>query len=147
MEPIATFIRRSTGSRRNGMRERARQRGFSLIEMMMALFILAVSILGLTAVTIKSMQVNVGNDLRNTAIRLANQKVEDLTAQPIDDITTDSVTEDIRLRNGAITKSFTTGWNVTPQTHDLKQIVIIVSYDFGGHSNLYKTVLFKHRAI
>lgn len=58
--------------------------GFSLIEMMIALFILTVAVLGLLDLTITSIKTNMQNDIRNTAVRLTSQTAEVLLARPFD---------------------------------------------------------------
>src|SRR3989338_7623526 len=72
----------------------AADKAFSLIEMMIALFILTVAVLGLLNLTITSIRVNLQNDMRNTSIRLTSQTAEILLAQPIDSVATCGLTPD-----------------------------------------------------
>jgi len=69
-------------------------KGFSLVEMMIALFILTVAVLGLLELTITSIRTNLQNDMRNTSIRLTSQTAEILLAQPIDSVATCGLTPD-----------------------------------------------------
>jgi len=68
--------------------------GFSLIEMMTALVIIALTLLVLSAVLIHAIKINVVNDLRNAAIRLTNQTAEILLALPFDSIHSCGLTAD-----------------------------------------------------
>jgi prepilin-type N-terminal cleavage/methylation domain-containing protein len=68
--------------------------GFSLIEMMTALVIIALTLLVLSAVLIHAIKINVVNDLRNAAIRLTNQTAEILLALPFDSIRSCGLTAD-----------------------------------------------------
>lgn len=68
--------------------------GFSLIEMMIALVIMALTLLALSAVMIHAIQVNIGNDLRNMAIRLSGQTAELMFALPFDSLRSCGVAAD-----------------------------------------------------
>jgi len=68
--------------------------GFSLIEMMTALVIIALTLLVLSAVLIHAIKINVVNDLRNAAVRLTNQTAEVLLALPFDSIHSCGLTAD-----------------------------------------------------
>jgi prepilin-type N-terminal cleavage/methylation domain-containing protein len=68
--------------------------GFSLIEMMTALVIIALTLLVLSAVLIHAIKINVVNDLRNAAIRLTNQTAEVILALPFDSIRSCGLTAD-----------------------------------------------------
>lgn len=106
-----------------------RHRGFSLVEMMVALVILSISILALTSITLTSMKANVGNDARNAAVRLTGEVTETLFKVPFDDLVSSvdpHETRTVRLRG--TDKNFTVSWTVTPTTATLKQIVIKVKY-------------------
>lgn len=69
-------------------------KAFSLVEMMIALFILTVAVLGLLELTITSIKTNLQNDMRNASIRLTSQTAEILLAQPIDSVATCGLTPD-----------------------------------------------------
>lgn len=63
-------------------------KGFSLIEMMIALVIILFTMLAMFAALATSISVNLGNDIRNAAIKLTNQTAEVLLALPFDRVTT-----------------------------------------------------------
>jgi prepilin-type N-terminal cleavage/methylation domain-containing protein len=68
--------------------------GFSLIEMMTALVIIAFTLLVLSSVLIHAIKINVVNDLRNAAIRLTSQIAEVTLALPFDSIRSCGLTAD-----------------------------------------------------
>lgn len=78
------------------------KKGFSLIELMIALFIITVAVLGLLTLTITSIQTNMQNDIRNTATRLTSQTAEILLARPIDTISTCGITLDSTITTGSV---------------------------------------------
>jgi prepilin-type N-terminal cleavage/methylation domain-containing protein len=78
-----------------GMKTNVRNsNGFSLIEMMTALVIIALTLLVLSAVLIHAIQTNVVNDLRNAAIRLTSQTAEVILALPFESIRSCGLTAD-----------------------------------------------------
>jgi type IV pilus assembly protein PilV len=60
-------------------------KGFSLVEMLMAMVIILVSILGLFQVTLLSIDSNVTNLLRDEAVRLAEERMDRLKSLPVTD--------------------------------------------------------------
>jgi len=74
-------------------------RGFSLVEMMMALIIMSISFLALSAVMAGAISVNLENEMRNAAIRLTSQTAEALLSLPIDGIATCGITKDSSAPN------------------------------------------------
>jgi prepilin-type N-terminal cleavage/methylation domain-containing protein len=69
-------------------------KGFSLIEMMIAIVIMAISFLALSAAMVSSISVNIENELMNNAVRLTIQTAEVLLSQPIDSVNSCGVTAD-----------------------------------------------------
>lgn len=124
-------------------------RGFSLVEMMIALVILSVSILGMTSMTLTTIRTNVENDLRNAAIRLTSEVAEELAALPIEDVIATPVgtpeTRQVSIRGANV--AFKVERVVTPLTNDLRQVDITVRYSFKGIDNKSNSaVIYKHRA-
>jgi prepilin-type N-terminal cleavage/methylation domain-containing protein len=77
------------------MRTNARNNsGFSLIEMITALVITALTLLVLSTVMMYAIRINFSNELRNAAIRLTNQTAEILLALPFDAIHSCGLTAD-----------------------------------------------------
>jgi len=127
-------------------------KGFTLVEMMVALVILSVSILALTGVTLMSIKTNIDNDTRNTAVRLISEVTEDLFGADFDGATlstdaadnphTQAYTLDIRGH----AQTYNVSWVVTAPTFETKQIVITVSYDVKGQTKTNRSVVFRSRS-
>jgi prepilin-type N-terminal cleavage/methylation domain-containing protein len=150
-------------------------KGFSLIELMVAVVIIAVAMLALSSVMINAITVNLGNDLRNTSLRLTQQTAEALLALPIESISSCGLTPDKNASNysAAYTydnankclgnteeyknypdpvqsikgfqQPFNIAWSVTALSNDLRQITISVSYRHRNEDHLNNAVVYKHR--
>lgn len=119
--------------------------GFSLVEMMIALLILAVSILGMTTLTLTSINANFENDLRNTAIRVTSEVAEELGSLPIENVVSaPEATRQVSVRGTSIPYYVTL--NVTPLNVDLLQVNIQVRYTYKGNNRYNSAVVYKHRA-
>lgn len=118
--------------------------GFSLIEMLIALIILSVSILGMTSVTLLTMRTNLENDLRNAAIRVTTEVAEDLGAMPIENVIDGIETRQTSIRG--INIPYTVVLDVENLTNDLRQVNITVSYTSKGVTKTNSAVVYKHRA-
>lgn len=137
-------------------------KGFSLIELLVALVIMMVTMLALLTAILNSMNVNLANDMRNTAIRLTNQTAEALLSTTFedglvsagsharDDADATQTQKGIPLENQAIRKrqvAFDLSWDVVSQTGNVKQITITVGYSIKGQSFSNVGVVYKNRAI
>jgi prepilin-type N-terminal cleavage/methylation domain-containing protein len=151
--------------------------GFSLVEMLVALVIIAITLLGLSAATLSSINVNLGNDLRNTGVRLTNQTAEILLALPVDGINSCGMTPDpdgpnynasytyddtnaclgigadyTRFPNPVqsvkgFKQNFNITWGVTALNSNLRQITITVAYRYRNENFTNNAVIYKHRAL
>jgi prepilin-type N-terminal cleavage/methylation domain-containing protein len=121
-------------------------RGFTLIEMLIALVILSVSILAMTSMTLTAIRTNLDNDLRNAAIRLTAEVAEDLGALPIESVVATGTpeTRQVSIRGGVFPYQVTR--TVTPLSNDLRQVNITVSYTSKGVTKTNSAVVYKHRA-
>jgi len=117
--------------------------GFTLLEMMIATFILSVSILALTAVTITSIKVNLENDARSAAVRLTSEVTDDLFSVDFDGLKTLTTALKPKVNIRGIEKEFTVNWTVTSTTATLKQVVITVSYDIKGKNFTNRSVIYR----
>lgn len=125
-------------------------RGFTIVEMLIALLILSVSILALTGVSIMAIHTNLENDTRNAAVRLVSTVTGDLYEYPFDDpllaenepgTSPHSQTYEIDLRG--VKKTFTAEWLVTDTSDDLKQIEITIKYTLRGDQYSNSAVVFR----
>jgi prepilin-type N-terminal cleavage/methylation domain-containing protein len=141
------------------------KKGFTLIELMIALVIIMVSMLALLSSIVTSISANMGNEIRNTAIRVTNETAEALLALPIDDAELSTGSSHVNTfttgPNGQQVKgfpnpvqrirsydvSYTITWVVTAPSANLKQINITVSYPYKNQTNANASLVYKHRAI
>lgn len=119
-------------------------RGFSLIEMMIALVILSVSILGMTSLSLTMMRSNNETEMRNAAVRLTSEVAEDLGALTIEDVVDGTSTREVSIRGKNI--PFTVILDVESLTNDVSQVDITVSYIIKGITKTNSAVVYKHRA-
>jgi len=151
------------------MAARARlNRGFSLVEMMIAIAIIMISMLAVLTAILKSAQTNLENDVRNTAIRITNQTAEVLYALPATLTYTDpELTDGTHTRAAGNTtqnekgfpfltqtvrqsqQAYTIDWSVVSQTNTVKEVTISVRYTLKkNNQNFTNTaVIYKHAAI
>ena len=140
-----------------------RRGGFSLIEMMIAIVIIMVSMLAMLAMILVSINTNMTNDLRNTAISIANQTAEALLALPLDDaeLTVDSVHERAPGDAGQNEKGFpdpnqnirglqhryAIEWIAKAPTPNVREVAITVGYEHKKRGHVYTTVIYKHATL
>ncbi len=150
-----------------------KNRGFSLIELIIAMVIIMISMLAVLTVILKSTTTNLQNDLRNTAIRITNQTAEALLALSIDDSDVSATLDPTGLTriasahtrtaspspqdNKGLPKTivsirgfqttYTITWDVAAPTGNVKQINITVGYTYKNRPLTNAVVVYKHRAI
>lgn len=140
-------------------------KGFSLIELMIALFILAFSLLGFLGVMATSIDSNLQNELRNTAIGLTTQVAETLLAQDFDavapadcsltpyDGTNTCIGSNFQMYPNpnitvrGFTQTYTITWTITDLNLNLKQITINTTYTHRGQNFSHDSVIYKHREL
>jgi type IV pilus assembly protein PilV len=99
-------------------------KGFTLIEIMVAIFILVVALLGVAAVTVSVINGNAFSKDITSATTLAQDKIEELKDTAYDSIVSGSDTSSIYTRT----------WTVTSPITDSKTIVVVVSWSRGGNT-------------
>lgn len=120
------------------------KRGFSLVEVILSIVVLASSFLGLSHVLSNTTIHNIDLDISTTAIFLARGKMAETTAKPFDDI--DSVATTGYIGNYsdysyAIAVDFVTAAdlnNVVVGPTDYKRIVVTVTHsNWSGNIEVY----------
>ena len=113
------------------------QKGFTLIEIMIAIFLLAVALLGLASVTTSVIKGNSFSQTLTTATTLAKDKMEDLKAATYTTDTqnasmwtgTDYAAADGTVQTSATGSYYTRSWSA-PGTAT-KTITVTVTWSFG----------------
>ncbi|HUJ19489.1 MAG TPA: prepilin-type N-terminal cleavage/methylation domain-containing protein [Nitrospirota bacterium] len=144
-----------------------KNKGFTLVEMMMAIVIIMVSMMALVTMMMMSMNANLANDMRGAAVRVTNQTAEALLAIPttpdsaVDPLLSagthsriagDSANQDsrgfpkIQQSIRGTSQSFNIQWSVTDTTSTVKQIEVNVGYQNlkTGQTFTNSALVFKH---
>jgi prepilin-type N-terminal cleavage/methylation domain-containing protein len=143
-----------------------KNKGFTLIEMMIAIMIIMISMLALGTMMEMTIDTNMTNEMRSTAVRLTNQTAEALLAIPttqdsvIDPLLTASTTTYTRIASDShqdsvglpktqqsirgASKTFNIQWLVADTTPTMKQIQITVSYQYKGRTLTNSALVYKH---
>lgn len=152
-------------------------KGFTLVELLIAIFLITVSMFAVLTSMVTSIKMNVENDIRNTAVRLTNQTAETLLAlqwadvgglERVDSELTgdlDGVLHERGAANAdqdakglpALTQSvrnFRQDYRIQWVVEDLpplpaisKRITITVSYTRTGQELSNVAVIFRHRRV
>jgi prepilin-type N-terminal cleavage/methylation domain-containing protein len=142
-------------------------KGFSLIELMIALVILLISLLGLLAVLANCISANLCDEIRNTAVTLTAQTAEAIHGLPINDSDVlgdtkglihnrveEDANQDVKgfpkpaqdIRN--FRQRYGISWSVIDRNENLKEILISVTYiNPQGENNSHSAVIYKHRTL
>jgi prepilin-type N-terminal cleavage/methylation domain-containing protein len=138
-EPANVIKSKSILSRRLDLR------GFSLVEMMIALVILSISILALSSITITAIRENTKNHLRDSAVQITKETIENILAEPFDSLDDGTATRNVSLRGTS--KDFEVEWAVTEKSGSLKEVSITVETNFGGATISNQAIVYKHSSL
>ena len=114
-------------------------KGFTLIEMLCAMFILMIGMLALLNSIAVALNSNTGNILRDEAVRIAEQYMNELKSKPFDSLAsenpeTSTMTRDFR----GISKSYSVSSQINDLSTDAKGLIVTVSWTYknspGQHS-------------
>jgi prepilin-type N-terminal cleavage/methylation domain-containing protein len=113
------------------MRERKSEKGFTLVEVLTALLILSVGMLGVGAMLMTSMRSDVYNAQVRAAEHLANQKIEELRGKSAD---ASLPTSSGNWPPTGITSRYVYSWTVTADpdtTRRISQVEVLVGWPVG----------------
>lgn len=142
-------------------------KGFTLIEMMVAMLIIMVSMIAFLTTISVTMRASLNNDLREVSTIVANQTGEALLALPMTDSELSRGVAHVRIQDDATQSSkglpntlqtvrgtqtpFTIQWQVislsTVTNPDSVRVVVSVGYVSNNQTITKDTVLFKRKAI
>jgi len=124
-------------------KEEARPKGFSLIELLIALVILSVSFLGLASLMIQTTNNNSFGYYMTEAAIFAQDQLENFKTSPWTNVVTGN---DARL--GSTGTNYTRRWvvvpNIAPPNDTVKEITITISWnDKANHSVDFRSVIYR----
>ncbi len=126
--------------KRHRYNKKDRENGFTLIEVLIAILILSVGLLGMASLTVAIINGNkFSNDL-TTATTLAQDKMEDIRRQDYSDVTTETKVA-CPSPYGEYEKKVEVS-DDDPAT-DMKTVTVTVYWDSEGHSVILKTIIAK----
>ena len=122
----------------SAVRARTSPDGFTLIEMMVAILLLGVGLMGLAALSSTVTRANVHSSARTTANALAQERIERLRTDAYDAIVNGS---DVRTVDGI---AYARSWDISADDPEpgLKTVVVTVTWTSRGrtHSTTLSTI-------
>jgi len=116
-------------------------KGFTLIEILVSLVVLAIGMLGLSRITITAINVNAANERRTIASTLMQDRMESIKQSGYSGATNASTTENYGyVPNYSAYKRVTTIALNTPVTN-MKTVTVAVFWDHDKHSLSATTIL------
>ena len=108
-------------------------RGMSLIELLIAMLILMIASMAIMQTALLAYQNNAKNLIRDEAVRIADEQVNDKLNLPFDSVlsgtTTTTMTRDVRNFQAAYTATTTV---TTIGSSDTKQVDVLIAWTFRG---------------
>jgi prepilin-type N-terminal cleavage/methylation domain-containing protein len=123
--------------------------GFSLVELLVAVVIIAFTLLALCSAMVNAISANLGNELRNTAVRLTNHASYTYdSSNACLGIDTDyqKYPRPVQSVKG-FQQSFNIIWNITSLSDNLRQVTITVAYRHREEHFENSAVIYKHRTL
>jgi type II secretory pathway pseudopilin PulG len=125
-------------SRRGRGCQMTAEKGFTLVEVMIAFLVLLITSLALMQTALVSIEANMKNVLRDEAVRIADSMISDAMAAPFDTVATYSGAQVKRtLKN--VDVQFTTGMTVSNPSTDIKQLDVTVQWTWKGITYTHAT--------
>lgn len=123
------------------MRKLRNKKGFSLLEILVAITLLSIGLLGMASLTIGIIQGNTSGNRVTTATTLAQDKMEDIKRLGYGGTSAGTVTEDYNsITNYSSYKRVTVTTDGTPST-GMKSVNVTVYWDSDAYSATLQTIL------
>jgi prepilin-type N-terminal cleavage/methylation domain-containing protein len=116
------------------------RKGFTLVEVMIAVFVLTVALLGLISVTVMIIKGNDFSRRMTTATTLAKDKIEQVKKAPYNTISAGTTTDYLNIDSSTGTTGayFTRILTVVDNTSttNMKTVQVVVNWNWGGTRNV-----------
>ncbi len=119
-------------------------KGFTIIEVVIAMFIFTILLLGLLAGFLKSYQIQTLNEMRNEAIKIAQEEIERYRNENFESIPNTNIDcssgSSIRRQIRKTYVDFMIGRRITEEVTDsIKRVEITVCWNYKGKQYSYTT--------
>jgi type IV pilus assembly protein PilV len=114
---------------------KSNNKGFTLVETMVALVILSVSMLGILDAMVLAMQQNLENFSRNESVRIAEQTMNELRNTAFDDLA--NGVSAISRRYKQVTRNFAVTWTVNALSANSNSVQVQVSWVVKGKTHTH----------
>lgn len=107
--------------------------GFTLVEVMVAILILTVGLLGLLQLTITASEQNLRNAFRTEAVQISEERLLSRRVQPFDNITGGLKSQQVASRLRGFTMNYTVERSYTDLSPDSKQLIVTVRWNYKNN--------------
>lgn len=112
-------------------------KGFTLVELLVSMAIIAICVIGLMNLSIAIMRNNVRNEIRNKGIEVLTNYVDNMTNQSFDDITVGNFTDTDNAKIRSFSLTYTISGSVTNPSTNEKDINATINWTYRGRNYNY----------
>ena len=111
--------------------------GFTLVELLVSIVIIAICVIGLMSLSTVIMRNNVKNEIRNKAVEVLTNYVDNITNQDFGDITVGNFTDIDNVTIRSFSATYTISGNITSPSTNEKDINATISWTYRGKNYSY----------